>query len=104
MTMDDLERAFRHLRSLRFPTVPDDEGLAGVIERLSELDTELARLAARAGKGGVVRRDEVPVIRGLVNRLSEIERLPEQDAEIYTAAVEYLEALASLRDVLLQEG
>jgi hypothetical protein len=46
--------------------------------------------------------EEVPVVRGVVNRLAEIDKLPEEDAEIYAATVEYLEALVSLHDALLQ--
>jgi len=102
--MTDLERAFRHLQSLTFPLVPEDEGLANVIEHMSELDTELRRLAGRAGRGETVPASDVPLIRGIVNRLNEIGALPEDDADIYVAAVQYVEALASLRDALLQGG
>jgi hypothetical protein len=99
--MTELERAYRHLQTLTFPSVPDDEGLAHVIELMSELDATLTRLAASAGRGAKVSSDDVPVIRGVVNRLNDIGELPEDDADIYVATVKYLEGLASLRDALL---
>jgi len=100
--MDELERSVKHLRSLTFPSVPDDDGLANVIEKMSEVETELLRLAARTARMETVKPDDVPVVRGLVNRLAEIDRLPEDDAEIYAGTVEYLEALVAVRDALLQ--
>jgi hypothetical protein len=100
--MDELERSVKHLRSLTFPSVPEDDGLATVIEKMSELEGQLLRLAARTARMEAVTPEEVPVVRGVVNRLAEIDKLPEEDAEIYAATVEYLEALVSLHNALVQ--
>jgi hypothetical protein len=100
--MDELERSVKHLRSLTFPSVPEDDGLANVIEKMSEIEGQLLRLAARTKRMETVQPGDVPVIRGIVNRLAEIDRLPEEDAEIYAATVEYLEALVSLHNALVE--
>ncbi len=101
--MNELAAAFRLLVSLPFPSVPDDEDLASVIARMSETDAELRRLAAQAGRGETIDRGRVPVVRGLVTRLADIDGLPADDADIYDATVKYLEALVALRDALLAD-
>ena len=101
--MSELAAAFRHLVSLPFPSVPDDEDLASVIARMSETDAELRQLAAQAGRGETIDREKVPTVRGLVTRLAEIDELPSDDADIYDDTVKYLEALVGLRDALLAD-
>ena len=99
--MSDLERCLRDLQSRSFPSTPDDDRLGAALAHMSELDSELKRLAVRIARSDVVRAEDVPVIRGLVSRLNGIDDVSEEDAEVYAAAVDYLEALASLREALL---
>jgi hypothetical protein len=99
--MTNLERSYRHLKSLPFPVAPEGDALADVVSTMSELTDRLSSLAARAGRGEEVRPEEVPNVGDLVLRLRDLPGIDEDDIDSYTATVNYIEALEDLRQALL---
>jgi len=99
--MTDLERSYRHLKSLPFPVAPESDALGDIVSAMSELTDGLSSLAARAGRGDHVRPEDVPNVGDLVHRLRDLPGVDEDDIESYTATVNYVEALEDLRQALL---